>query len=490
MRLEHLKDEYPAVPEDIHKMIEREVNIQLKDEGDKAKYKRWSKKKVAIIALAATMALGTTVFAGANLYKMYAEKEGKYGLKTGIVSDDSSVNADSYTVPEEIPTLSIKTNYLPEGMVAAEDGSNKYSYAETPNQGGFSINTIVMDEELSEDKLPVSDTYVTAAETLNINDQDAVYLERQVENDVGVSFDKKIYIAYPEYWQVLEVFVGQDVSKEEALKVAENIELQPTGETSLLSEAYTWSDMLNEEAFGESYEDLNLYYKRTASIEEMKNTHKIGEEFPVQCSASTETEESVLVNSIQAKVSDVQIFDDFEILNEEFVDPNLKLALDEDGKLAENTIQYMKAGNGIESLNETVRTEDVNQKLVYTTVEYTNAGEEELKDVLFNSCFVGLVEDENGHTFYDRALWDNDENTDYVSASTIGGFGEMDYYDIHSGERNNNYIPSIKPGETVTVHFAKIVIEDEMDKMYISLEGGAYEFSEESLATGYVDLRQ
>lgn len=484
MRLEHLKDEYPAVPEDIHKMIEREVNIQLKNEGDKAKYKRWSKKKVAIIALAATMALGTTVFAGANLYKMYAEKEGKYGLKTGIVADDSSVNADSYTVPEEIPALSIKTNYLPEGMVAAEDGSNKYSYAETPNQGGVSINTIVMDEELSKDKLPVSDTYVTASETLSINDQDAVYIERQVENDGNISFDKKIYIAYPEYWQVLEVYVGQDVSKEEALKVVENIELQPTGETSLLSEAYTWSDMLNDETGAAS--DVKL----TASIEEMKNTHKIGEEFPVQCSASTETEEWVEVNSIHAKVSDVQILDDFEILNDEFVDSRMKSALDEDGKLTKNVVYYMKGGNGIESLNETVRTEDINQKLVYTTVEYTNVGDEELKDVLFFSCFVGLVGDENGYTFYDRALCDNDENTEYVSTSTIGGFGEMDYYDIHSGERNNNYISSIKPGETVTVHFAKIVNEDEMDKMYMSLECAPYEFSEEALETGYVDLRQ
>ena len=103
-----------------------------------------------------------------------------------------------------------------------------------------------------------------------------------------------------------------------------------------------------------------------------------------------------------------------------------------------------------------------------------------------------MVGDENEYTIYDRAMRDNDENTDYVSTSSVGGFGEMDYYDIRSGDRNNNYISSIKPGETVTVHIAKIVNEDELDKMYMSLDtqGGAFEFYEEALQIGYIDIRQ
>ena len=68
----------------------------------------------------------------------------------------------------------------------------------------------------------------------------------------------------------------------------------------------------------------------------------------------------------------------------------------------------------------------------------------------------------------------------------------MDYYDVRGGERNNNYIPSIKPGETVTVHLAKVVNEDELDKMYLVLdgEGNRLEFSENALKAGYVDIRQ
>lgn len=44
----------------------------------------------------------------------------------------------------------------------------------------------------------------------------------------------------------------------------------------------------------------------------------------------------------------------------------------------------------------------------------------------------------------------------------------------------------------MTLHMAKIVNEDEIDKMYLSLDGSgaAYEFTEEALETGYVDIRR
>jgi len=48
-----------------------------------------------------------------------------------------------------------------------------------------------------------------------------------------------------------------------------------------------------------------------------------------------------------------------------------------------------------------------------------------------------------------------------------------------------------KPGETVTVHMAWLVPEEELDMLYVNLDpyGGAYEFDEHSLNVGYVDIR-
>ena len=69
---------------------------------------------------------------------------------------------------------------------------------------------------------------------------------------------------------------------------------------------------------------------------------------------------------------------------------------------------------------------------------------------------------------------------------------EMQYYDVHGGERNNNYIPSIRPGETVTVHMGWIVTQEELANLYVNLDtyGGAGVFTDTSLAMGYVDIRQ
>ena len=68
----------------------------------------------------------------------------------------------------------------------------------------------------------------------------------------------------------------------------------------------------------------------------------------------------------------------------------------------------------------------------------------------------------------------------------------MIYYDVHGGERGNNYIECIPSGETVTVHMAWIVTEEELSMLYLNLDpsGGSYEFSESALKTGYVDIRQ
>lgn len=74
----------------------------------------------------------------------------------------------------------------------------------------------------------------------------------------------------------------------------------------------------------------------------------------------------------------------------------------------------------------------------------------------------------------------------------LSAFYEMLYYDVRGGERNNNYITSIQPGETVTVHMGWVVTQEELGKLYLSLDtfGGGAEFSDSSLELGYVDIRQ
>lgn len=92
-----------------------------------------------------------------------------------------------------------------------------------------------------------------------------------MQNIVGddSAFDQMIYVTYPEYHYVMQMYVGHDVTKEEACKVAEGIILAPSEELAdgTVISPYNWSDY--EDAMAEnSGEDEAL--KTTATAEEMK----------------------------------------------------------------------------------------------------------------------------------------------------------------------------------------------------------------------------
>ena len=66
---------------------------------------------------------------------------------------------------------------------------------------------------------------------------------------------------------------------------------------------------------------------------------------------------------------------------------------------------------------------------------------------------------------------------------------EVGLYDVKGGERSNNYIDYLAPGETVTVHWAFAVPEEKLGEMYFDL-GNTCNLTSD-LTDGYVtDIRQ
>ena len=84
------------------------------------------------------------------------------------------------------------------------------------------------------------------------------------------------------------------------------------------------------------------------------------------------------------------------------------------------------------------------------------------------------------------------ENDDWDEAQVNGAahFVEMYYMDMFGKEEHKNYIDSLQPGETATVHVAWVVPEQDLGYMYLNLCGNPYEILEEELAIGYVDIRR
>lgn len=473
MGFEHLKHDFPEMPEEIRTMIRTEVEKQLKSEPARHRSKRTVRRTLAA-SLAAVMLCGATVFAGVSIYRMQLQKTGEHGVRIDIAENpEAAGNTDE--APAVIPNVRLKVGYLPQGMVQTELG--KYSFEDNLYQGGVSMTFFRMDT--GDDQFEIQHGDVLTSEEFTTGEYQGVYLEypNLYENDI--TFNQRLYVAYTDVHYVMEMYAASDVSKDEALKIAENVKLIPTedatGEDIVV--AQNWSD--SQKAPDPLLEEGGVETVTSVAAEKMANTHKPGDSFPLDD------------QGLAVKVADVQISDDISLLDPSLADQDLKEETDAAGKLRPATIQYVKEGNA-DALSEEVSSRKVPQKLIYATVEYTNTGSEELTDVLFFGSLARIREAGGQVQIVPEETPSGNEEWDRAINHGLSYIQEMIYYDVHGGERNNNYIASIKPGETVTVHMAFLATEEELPTLYLNLNpsGGSYEFSDSSLEIGYVDIRQ
>lgn len=484
MRLEDLRQDFPQMPEELRTMVEREVQKQIRV-GMKGKRKNHRLRKTLIVAFAAAMLLGTTVFA-AIAYRMRNEPVGTYAVKTKIEEDgnNSLDNGQTHEIPN-VPDITMEASYLPDGMVETEEG--KYSFSNAMYEGGVSIVFYKMDTGDAQFEMLTKN--VKETESIDVGGYEGVYFALQSDEGEGISFNQRIYVAYTDVHYVMEMYAASDVSKEDAFKIAEGIHLHPVldNETEGIVKAYQWSDYLAS-SHEEIVEDAAQLVPQTA----MKNTHAVGDAF----AANPQKEDLEGLSNVEIKVTDVQICDNISLLDLSAMDNDSKEELQKEitpsGELLPAKIKYIKYGDGINSVDEVVESREVPQKLVYVTVEYTNTGTEELKELLFFGSLMKIVEENGAVRCYDgkvpgqNAAWD-----DAVPAGAARHV-EMWYYDVHGGERSNNYISSLKAGETAAVHMAWLVPEEELAYLYLNLDtyGDSYDLCEHSLEVGYVDIRQ
>lgn len=495
--LKALGQHFPPMPEDLRSMVEQEVHKQIGTTSP-ARRRNYKARKVLIATLAAVMLLGTTVAAGVA-YRLHTEKVGKYAAKTSIEPTIPQTNHGTADVPipqkdtlqnTALGDIALEVSYLPEGMVKTEDG--KYSYSENLYKGGVSVAFYKMDT--GDAQFEMLTTGVKETETVKVNGYDGVYYVLYGGEDGDVCFNQRIYVAYTDVHYVMEMFAASDVPKEEALKIAESVRLTPaSGETAQeLVHAYQWSEYLKSKTESEPVEAWASDISIPKSA--MANTHAVGETFSA---VSAPSEEDWLgLNQIEIKVADVQVRDDVSLLELSALDSEDREALQQElassGELLPAKINYIKYGDGIHSLNEVVDSREVPQKLVYVTVEYTNTGTEQLEEVLFFGNLMKITEENGQMICYKGKASDEHAVWDEAVPQGAARCTEMWYYDVHGGERHNNYITKLGAGKTETVHMAWLVPEEELPYLYLDLNtsGSSFEFCEESLAVGYVDIRQ
>ena len=465
MRLENMKNDIPETPDFIHKMIQNEVAKQMGDTKvvNQQRRKRWTASKVAAVAAACTLAVSTAAYAGVNLYHWFLEKQGAYGVAVKIDADSA---AKETVLPDEVPEVDLFARYIPKGMSWNDDYHLQYpGYEQT---GGFSFAFVLLDKnDLGQ---VVQDQNVVDSEARTFGKYQGVYLKYNSITESG-TFNQRIYLACPDLYRVLMIYIGDDVSKDEAIKVAENLVISESTTMVKTAGLPTWSEDRTAERIEENDELLT-------SVDEKKLTiYQVGDTFKLDVTGE-DTNGEYLTGTISAKVDSIQIKDDLQLLDPDKIPEKWTEAVGSDGKLLTNTLNYVKAGDGIDSLDEIVRSEEVKQKLVYATVTYINDSDEEIDHMLYLGSLLTMTR-ENGKVQI------------YVSAEQAGDGYDRITWDgaAHTGEMV--YISSIKPGESVQLNMAWIVNENDLKNLYLNVtgDGAAYEFSENIMKNGLVEIR-
>lgn len=471
MRLEDMKNEIPETPEFIHNMIQNEVNKQLQDtkvvDIQTRRVKKWTSVRTAAIAAVCVLATSTVAYASVKLYHMYLEKQGTFSVATGIKADDST---GKMNLPEKIHDIDITAGYIPEGMTWIDESHLEYS--EHDRTGGFSFQSVLLDDD--DLNKVMQDKNVVDSEKRIFGDYEGVYLKYNDLAEDG-SFNQRIYLLCPEVYRVITVYIGDDVAKEDAVKVVENLVITENDTMIATVGMHTWSEEVSPEETSGGAE--------ITSIADLKlPMHQIGEEFDIE-------DHKILVC-----VDAVQVEDNLQLLGQNDVPEEWMNAVGADGKIVNNTLFYIKSGDGIDTVDEIVKTESVKQKLVYATVTYTNKSDEDINHMLYIGTLLLMNHEDGMYQIYSpREPKQSGDDYDYVIWDGVAHTAEMTYRSVSEDYGNGgNYIPSLKAGESIQVNMAWIVNENDLDKMYLDFNsaGGAYEFSDSMLKTGLVNICQ
>lgn len=523
MNIENIRNEFPEMPEEIRSMIARTVAEQTQAAAKPAKRRAARNiRRTAILAFAAALVLSVTALAAAS-WRLHSEKVGSYGAavtfagQTPSAESASGGSAVTFTggAAENAGVwydLSIEPGWLPEGMEYNGMGDWKYSFAETPYQGGLSLMRSVLDTgnavfcELEKNIAEQEDTEIAGHE--------AVFIRRLGDEDAARPwFNKLFYVACPEYNTVITLYAGTDITRDEAARVLENLNITVNG-TEQRDLSYTEALYIEAAAAareGRAVRDISDAYDmaqenggsfwdyidiaqaindminrdggpvKTVPKTDIAGIYQVGETFTVPY-VYGETD-------LPVRVTDIKIAEDTGIL-ENPEGAYAHFTADENGRLGVNTVQFIKAGDGVDtSLVEIVAELPQQEKLVAVTLEITNDTDETLYDLGYSLAVLSVTETEDSFTIFeptpaeavDYDFWENSDITDY---------GGMDYFDIVDGD-GKNHIPELAPGETAELQIAFVVNECQADRLLLSLsgDGSGTSFADRDLAIGYVDLR-
>lgn len=442
-----------------------------------------SKRRIGIaaIAVAVAAAIPTSVYA-ANLVRSTTrvERSGQYAAdlvvqpQTEQSTTDSTQQLDAQPL-EDMGPVKINLSYIPDSFVKGEQGKLTYFNPETPYQGGISVFLWKLEGDDSEFRMAMRSA--VDSEELHFNDNVGLYMQRNtVAKNDSIQMDKDALLHIGNSQYVVEVFGGEDLSKEEMLKVVEGISLTPVADASQADPADVYQAPQEEvRADAGVAESDKLRFDK----DDITGVYQIGD---------THQEQVVQFESggpdlpVDVTISNIRIQDNFDGLDSGEINGPSDYAsyLDADGNLVPNVRTYYEPGDGVNTVDTAIGTKEFQQKIVVADITYTNHTDQVADSICVCPSLFFLQEDKDSYVEYDGL---NETNTLYTD-SCLSLQGDFFYYNMGSGnytvEKNN--INHLQPGESATVQLAFAVNADSLPyaMLYFYWDGGA----------GLVDISQ
>lgn len=458
-----MKNEYPTMPESMKKQLNDLVREKVNQPAAVVSKKHRFGKKTVILVAAIAAALAAVTVGADGLARLREKSAGAYGSAV-------SVDTTGAAAPDALQEVRIAFTALPDGY-SYEDAGEKASKDVVQKINGsqfdyISAYGIYMDKNGTMDADALVGN-VKSSQKVTVGDHEAVvYRTNSTTHGDGRTIG---YVLYPEYWMVVEILGQDDVTDEELETLMNGLTVTPTGNTLNYDEVVTWSAHNTPDASGSG--DGRIY----------KLAGTLGDSIDYTTFAG----DGIYDLPMRASVTEVRAYDTLAPLGDS-IPEEWKKDVEPDGKLVDDTLNYYIEGDGINTVDQLVKTENVKQKLVWIAVNFTNESDKDVKNVEFSTELERFMINEKG------GLEETAKYLAYIGkAPTMKGFVERYGYDtitatgngvsssLDSGwfdvrltdgsENGSNYIPRMKAGETVTVHFAWIVDEDDLPNLYLNI---------------------